>query len=136
MQECGYDCLFGLAAASIRHDDGEELNRILKEVVGIRSSVHRERLTKNIPKCKLQKINQKSLEKFMLSINISKKDVDKYVKALWTKKYDTVFDLQNCQKFELESLKFKQGHVDAVMFIAEGKHSRFATDEKEIKLPM
>ena len=136
MQECGYDCLFGLAAASVRHDDGEELNRILREVVGIRSSVHRERLMKNIPKCKLQKINPKSLEKFMLSINFSKKDVSTYIKALWTKKYDTVFDLQNCEKFELESLKFKPGHLDAVVFISEGKHSRFATDEKEIKLIM
>ena len=112
MQECGYDCLFGLAATSIRHDDGQELNRILREVVGIRSSVHRERLAKNIPKMKLQKINLKALDKFMFSINFSKKDVEKYIKALWTKKYDTVFDLQNCEQFELEQVSVSESRSD------------------------
>ncbi|GMH75462.1 hypothetical protein TrST_g13079 [Triparma strigata] len=129
MMECGYDCLFGLAALSLKNDGGEALNRMLRDEVGIRSSVHRERIVKHIPKAKLQKQDQKGLERFMLSINFSKEDVAKYIKALWTLKFDTMFDLLSCERMELEQLKFKKGHVDSIIMIAEGHHSKFATDE-------
>ncbi|GMH82757.1 hypothetical protein TL16_g09370 [Triparma laevis f. inornata] len=129
MMDCGYDCLFGLASLSLKNDGGEALDRVLRDVIGIRSSVHRERIVKQLPKVKLQKQDQKGLERFMLSINFQKEDVAKYIKALWTLKFDTMFDLLGCERLELEQLKFKPGHIDSICMISEGHHSKFATDE-------
>ncbi len=128
MCEAGYDCLFGLGALIVRQDDGGARALSKLRDMGIRSAIHRERIVKEMPRMKLQKQDQSSLEAFMLSINFSVKDVKKYIKALWTLKYDTMFDLLNCERFEMENLKFREGHVEAVLMISDGLHSKFAME--------
>ena len=127
MISSGYDCLFGLASLSLKSDNGTAVDAALKEEVGIRSAIHRERIVKAIPRVKLLKQDHRSLEAFLSSIGLQQQDVKRYIKNMWKmKKLDTMFDLLNCDRKELEEMHIKPGHVDSVLMIGEGLHSKFA----------
>jgi len=134
MIDVGYDCLFGLATVieKIDIDGGAEANDILRNTLFIRNAVHRERLIKMIPRMKLQRQDlNNGLEKFMLSINFHERDVKKYNQQLWDiRKYDTLFDLLNCEREELELANFKIGHIEAVLMIQNGKYGAYNLEDE------
>ena len=128
--DCGYECLFGLASLSLRNDNGWSVEDALKNKVAIRSAVHRERIAKIIPRIKLQKQDSRSLSKFLFSIGLQKNDVKRYMRNMWDmKKLDTMFDLLNCDRKELKELEFKEGHIESILMIADGQHSKFPVED-------
>ena len=132
--ETGFDCLYGLASLSLRNDNGWSVDEALKKKVTIRSSVHRERIAKVIPRIKLLKQDGRSLPKFLFSIGLQKNDVKRYINNMWEiMKLDTMFDLLNCDRKELEKLGFKEGHVESILMISEGKHSKFAVEDTVVE---
>ena len=126
----GYDCLLGLAMLVVKQDDkGEHALEVLKKL-GVRSAMHRERIVKNLNHVKLPKLNQSSLVSFMKSMNFSDGDVKRYKKSLWDSfKYDTMFDLLDMERDQFQKLNFLPGHVDAIVMVSDGLHSKFAIEQ-------
>jgi hypothetical protein len=129
LQDTGYDCLFGLVYLVVDDDNGngEKCMARLRDM-GVRSSVHRERVYKGLNHVKLPRLDMTSLEGLLESMGVETRDVKKYVKALWTLKYDTVFDLFELEREMLTNLGFREGHVDGIMCVSEGFQSKFAVD--------
>jgi hypothetical protein len=109
-------------------DDGNQHALKVLRDLGIRSAVHRERITKSLHHVKLPKLNQANVAAFLESMNFDAKHVKRYIKALWTIKYDTVYDLLETDREQLKRLDFRDGHIDAIMLVSDGLHSKFATE--------
>ena len=45
------------------------------------------------------------------------------------KKLNTMFDLLNCDRKELKELGFKEGHIESILMIADGQHSKFPVED-------
>ena len=118
--------MVGLACLRTQDEDGQYALAKLRDI-GVRSAVHRERIMKGLSHVKLPKLNQSHLLSFLVSLNISERDVKRYINMLWTIKYDTTYDLFETDRAMLEKLEFKDGHIDAIMLVSEGGHSKFAS---------
>jgi hypothetical protein len=118
--EKGYDCLYALATVTDVV--------FMANDFGMSSRMNCQRLLKQISHLVLPKLNSASLNAFMLSINVSEKDAAKYEKSLFHRKHDTVYDLFQITREEMQFCGIKNGHIEAILMIAKGDHSRFASE--------